>query len=200
MDKKLFEAVLQESEYYQSEVETEEQLKALLCNGVTVEAKHTGPFGEDMGATVIGFGELKDFRRELFRDGVEDAASEEDYDDVEDWFADNGKNIVVVLDQPIGQGDCNWYDLSGHSISDLNLWANKDEVEKVSKSSNGIIGTWGTNTMPDGNKGPCPNCGGEAFRYVKLPMNIMHGDDYVLCKKCGAMFPYFPWKEGENHD
>jgi hypothetical protein len=206
MDKELFESVYRESNYYQSEVDSEDLLKALLDAGVKVEAKGTGPFGEDTGATVIGFGKIKDLRDELT--GVEYAMNEEGgYDDIEDWFADNENTEVIVLDQPIGQSGCNWMDTNGFSAEDLDLWADKDEVEKVSaqlKSNNdsrgSVIGTWGSNPLPNGYNGPCPNCGGKVFGYAKLPMTIMHGADYNICRKCGAMYPYEPWREGENHD
>lgn len=198
MKSKLFDMVLYESTYSGMEqVTSEKELKTLLDMGCTVYAGGTGPFGEDKGAKVTDFGKVKDLRNKM--KGIEWVMDEEGYDedaDIGEWFADCGDVTVVVLDQVIGQEPCNWYDLSSHSISDLDLWTNKDEVvEKVSKSGSGIIGTWGTNTLPDGNKGPCPNCGGESFRYIKLPMNVMHGADYVLCKKCGVMYPYFPWKE-----
>lgn len=206
MDKELFESVYRESNYYQSEVDSEDLLKALLDAGVKVEAKGTGPFGEDTGATVIGFGKIKDLRDELT--GVEYAMNEEGgYDDIEDWFADNEDTEVIVLDQSIGQSGCNWMDTNGFSAEDLDLWADKDEVEKVSaqlkssKDSRGsVIGTWGSNPLPNGYNGPCPNCGGKVFGYAKLPMTIMHGADYNICRKCGAMYPYEPWREGENHD
>lgn len=169
MNKELFEAVYRESMVGMSEVETKEQLQALLDADIEVEAKHTGPFGEDMGAVVIGFGELKDFRRELFRDGVEDAASEEGYDDVEDWFADNGNSKIIVLDQPIGQSDCNWYTLDAYSVADLDLWASAPQMDKVLHNKEVDV---------------CPNCGGTDFFDQEF-----NGKMYKGCSNCGAFFP-----------
>lgn len=203
MDKKLFEAVFKESApSNMTQVTDAEDLKNLLDAGVTVEAKHTGPFGEDKGATVIGFGKIKDLSDKL--NGVEDVASEEGYDEIEDWFADNEENIVIVLDQTIGQNSGNWYDLSGYNVSDLDLWVKESNVTKIlvgnKGGGSGVVGTWGSNPLPNGYNGPCPNCGGEVFGYVKLPMNIMHGADYDICQKCGAMYPHSPWRKGEKHD
>lgn len=201
MNKELFEGIYRESIIGMSEVTTEKDLKALLDAGCDVYAHGTGGFGEDSEAKVIAIGKVEDLKDEISTD-----LAEEGYDSFEDWFEDNKDNEVVILDQTVGQMKYNYYDLGSYSVEDCNLWASAADIEKYCNgeegpgSKNGVIGIWGTNILPDGNKGPCPNCGGESFRYIKLPMNVMHGADYVVCKKCGVMYPYFPWKEGENHD
>lgn len=107
-------------------VETEEQLKTLLDEGVEIEAKHTGPFGENTGAKVIGFGKIKDLHKKM--KGIEWVMDEEGYDEdayIEDWLADNEEATVVVLDQLIGQGSCNFYTLDAYTVEDLDLWVKK---------------------------------------------------------------------------
>lgn len=205
MNKKLFESVYRESNYYQSEVDSEDLLKALLDAGVKVEAKGTGPFGEDEGTTVIGFGKIKDLRDMLEVDP--EVLEYDDYESIDDFLDDSAEDTVIVLDDTIGQSNNNYYTLDAYSVADLDLWADKDEVEKVSaqlKSNNdsrgSVIGTWGSHPLPNGYCGPCPNCDGKVFGYVKLPMNIMHGAEYNICRKCGAMYPFDPWKEGEDHN
>lgn len=122
------------SDYYQSKVNTEGQLKKLLDKGVKVEAKHTGPFGENKGASVIAYGKMGDLRDKIT--GAEYIMEEEGgYDNIEDWFADNEDTTIIVLDKIIGQSDVNWYTLDGYRVSDLDLWANIDNNNHMVKSS-----------------------------------------------------------------
>ena len=199
MNEKLFESVYRESTIGMSEVTNEKDLKALLDAGCDVYAHGTGGFGEDSEAKVIAMGKVEDLKDEISTD-----LTEEGYDSFEDWFEDNKDNEVIILDQTVGQMKYNYYDLGSYSVEDCNLWASAADVEKYCNgdegtSSNSVIGIWGSHPLPNGYCGPCPNCDGKVFGYVKLPMNIMHGAEYNICRKCGAMYPFDPWKEGEDH-
>lgn len=200
MENKLFENIYRESTIGMSEVTNEKDLKSLLDAGCDVYAHGTGGFGEDSEAKVIAMGKVEDLKDEISTD-----LTEEGYDSFEDWFEDNKDNEVIILDQTVGQMKYNYYDLGSYTVEDCNLWASAADVEKYcngdeGSGSNGVIGTWGSNPLPNGYNGPCPNCGGKVFGYAKLPMNIMHGAEYNICRKCGAMYPYNPWREGEKHD
>ena len=136
MNKKLFEAVYRESNYGMSEVETEEQLKTLFDAGVEIEAHHTGPFGEDTGAVVVGVGTVADLRDEIIDDEGE----------LDEYMEDDDE--VVVISERIGQGGGNWYDLGSYNVSDLDLWASTAQMDKV--LHNKEVDT-------------CPNCGSNDF-------------------------------------
>ena len=114
MNKKLFEAVYRESNYGMSEVETKEQLQALLDAGVKVEAHGTGPFGEDEGATVIGFGKIKDLRDMMEVDP--EVLEYDDYGSIDEFLDDSAEETVSVLDDTIGQSNNNYYTLRTKQI------------------------------------------------------------------------------------
>lgn len=129
MNKKLFEMVYCESSDDMEQVLDEKELKTLLDMGCTVYADGTGPFGEDEGAKVIGFGNIKDLRNKIRN--VEQMMDEEGYDEdaiVEDWFTDWEGETVVVLDKTIGQGPYNFYTLDAYRVEDLDLWASASDV------------------------------------------------------------------------
>lgn len=131
MNKKLFEMVYRESSDDMEQVLDEKELKTLLDMGCTVYADGTGPYGEDEGAKVIGFGKVKDLRNKM--KGIEWVMDEEGYDEnatVDDWFADCEDVTVVVLDQVIGQEPCNWYTLDAYRVEDLDLWASASDFAK----------------------------------------------------------------------
>ena len=167
MNKKLFEAVYRESNYGMTQVETEEQLQALLDAGVEVEAHSTGPFGEDENAVVIGFGKMKDLRNML---EVDDEVLEyDDYGSIDEFLDDNAEETVIVLDQKIGQSNNNYYTLDAYTVADLDLWASMTVFDKVIHNKEVDV---------------CPNCGSNDFFDKEFD-----GKMYKGCKSCGAFFP-----------
>lgn len=178
MKSKLFEMVLHESEDKLQQVTNEKELSTLLNMGCTVYAHHTGPFGENTGARVIGFGKVKDLRDEL--NGVEDIMEEDlvEYESSEDWLDANEDMTVVALNKPIGQSRCTFY-VDADNIDELELWAFTSDFEKCLKSEKGS----------DKNEKTCPNCGGEEFYYVKLPKLVLGHGKFKACAACGAMYP-----------
>lgn len=191
MKSKLFDMVLHESKYVGMEqVTSEKELKTLLDMGCTVYARGTGPFGEDRGAKVIGFGDIKDFRNKI--KNAEKIKNGEGYGDatVDDWFTDNEGRIVVVLDQTIGQGPYNMYTLDPFYVKDFDLWVSNSEIEKYFKGEN--------NTSK--NVKTCPKCGGEEFKYIKLDKLVMGCDTFDACMKCGAMYPILSYEKRNSKD
>lgn len=180
MNKKLFEMVYREAIGDLEQVTSEKELKTLLDMGCTVYAGGTGPFGEDEGAKVIGFGNIKDLRNKI--KNVEQMMDEEGYDEdatVDDWFTDWEDETVVVLDKTIGQGPYNFYTLDAYTVEDLDLWASKSDVENYFKGEEGA----------SKNVKTCPKCGGEEFKYIKLDNLVMGRDTFDACMKCGTMIP-----------
>ena len=176
MNRKLFEAVLRESSKVQ--IKSEEQIKRLLDVDGSIEAKHTGPFGENEGAVVIGYGKIKDLRDML--KGIGEAASEEGYDTAENWLADNEETSIVVLDKTIGQSGYNWYDLDSYSVEDLDLWTDSDDIKRSNRRS-----TVSRVKMPPiKHRDKCPNCGGSDFEFDEI-----FGEYYDMCKKCRTLYP-----------
>ena len=176
MNRKLFEAILQESGKVR--IKSEEQIKRLLDVDGLIEARHTGPFGEDMNAVVIGYGKVKDLYDEL--KGVGEAASEEGYDSAEDWLADNEETSVVVLDKTIGQSGYNWFDLDSYSVEDLDLWADSEDIKRANRRST----VTRVKMPPTKHRDKCPNCGGTDFEYDEV-----FGEYYDMCKRCRALYP-----------
>ena len=159
------------------QVTSEKELSTLLDMGCNVYSRGTGPFGEDQGAKVVGFGKVKDYHNKL--KGIKWVADEEGYDSEEEWLADNADTNVVVLDKLIGQEPCNWYALDAYTVEDLDLWARASEVEMyfLGKDSSGK------------SKKACPKCGGEVLHYVKLPKPVMGREEFEACTQCGTMIP-----------
>jgi hypothetical protein len=171
MDKKLFEAILQESTQNEAEWKDFSQVEE-------------GDRGEDYNGEKCTIN-LKASARSLANAGYADISELLG----EGVIDDNDGCVVVDFDD--GESDVAYvYGSDGVLV--------KKTQSDESKAS--VIGTWGSNPLPNGYNGPCPNCGGKVFGYAKLPMTIMHGADYNICRKCGAMYPYEPWREGENHD
>ena len=177
MNRKLFEAILQESGKVR--IKSEEQIKRLLDVDGLIEARHTGPFGEDINAVVIGYGKVKDFYNEL--SGIKEAALEEGYDNVEDWLADNEETSVIVLDRTVGQSGYNWYDLDSYSVEDLDLWADSDDIKRANRRKNTVTRV---QMQPTKHRDKCPNCGGTDFEYDEI-----FGEYYDMCKKCRTLYP-----------
>lgn len=180
MNKKLFEMVYRESADNMEQVLSEEELKTLLDMGCDVYARGTGPYGEDEGAKVVGFGEIKSLRDKI--KNVEQIMDEEGYDEdatVEDYFNEWEGETVVVLDKTIGQGPYNFYTLDAYNVEDLELWASNSEVEKYFR---------GEDSSGKSEK-TCPKCGGEVLYYVKLPKPVMGREEFEACTKCGTMIP-----------
>lgn len=167
MNKKLFEAVYRESNYGMSEVETEEQLQALLDADVEVEAHGTGPFGEDKGATVIGFGKIKDLRDMMEVDP--EVLEYDDYESIDEFLNDSAEETVIVLSDTIGQSNNNYYTLDAYTVADLDLWASTAQMDKVLHNKEVDV---------------CPNCGSNDFFDQEIG-----GKMYKGCNNCGAFFP-----------
>lgn len=177
MKSKLFDMVLHESKYDGMEqVLDEKELKTLLDMGVEVEAKHTGPFGENTGAKVIGFGTIKDYRDTL--EGVEYLAEEDGYDDIEEWLDHNENVTIAVISQPVGQSDTNFY-IDANNIEDLDFWASASEIATYFRDKD----------ESGKSEKTCPKCGGEEFKYIKLDKLVMGRDTFDACMKCGTMIP-----------
>lgn len=192
MDDKLFESIMNESQYAPIELEnhgvqlkTEEELKKALDADVEVQAMHTGPFGENEGAVVIYFGKLNNCDKN-FLSFDSDWLSE--YGDKEELLEDNGEEDVIVLDKAIGQSNGNFYVQDAYTIEDRELFVSQEDYDKYCKGSNGAakkrIGTYGSNPKPNGYLGPCPNCGGQVFTGHKVD-----GKWYDECIKCGTLYP-----------
>lgn len=179
MNKKLFEMVYRESADDMEQVLSEEELKTLLDTGCDVYARGTGPFGEDEGAKVVGFGEIKSLRDKI--KNVEQIMDEEGYDEdatVDDYFNEWEGETVVVLDKTVGQGPYNFYTLDAYNVEDLELWASPSDVARA-------LG----NDSSGKSEKTCPKCGGKDFYYVQLSKLVMGRDTFDACVKCGTMIP-----------
>ena len=109
-----------------TKITDEGELKKQLDAGVTVYAKNTGPFGEDVGATVVAFGDV----------GDADVSGYIHYDGDMTEFVEEFDGIkAIVLDENIGQSYENFYMLDGsHEISDFDLYVSDDEYIVSSKN------------------------------------------------------------------
>lgn len=132
MNERLFEAIIKEGIDNRvpgyTKVETEEELREYLEERITVRAMKTGPFGEDEGAEVIAFGRIGNPR--IARKLKVDESEMEDlgYESKEEYLEDFADTEVVVLDDTIGQRDCNFYMLDAYSVGDLSLYVSDDDL------------------------------------------------------------------------
>lgn len=104
------------------QVKTAEELKDLLASGETVYAASTGPFGEDEGAEVVAFGKIgvPGINKRLWVD--ESEMGDLGYESKEEYLADFAGTEVIVLNDTIGQSDCNFYMLDARDVADCNLY------------------------------------------------------------------------------
>ena len=104
------------------QVKTAEELKDLLASGETVYAASTGPFGENKGAEVVAFGKIgvPGINKRLWID--ESEMGDLGYESKEEYLADFAGTEVIVLNDTIGQSDCNFYMLDARDVADCNLY------------------------------------------------------------------------------